>query len=35
MLGRLGELRSDCANGDCDVVVQLSRSPAAACADAA
>lgn len=35
MLGRLGELRSDCANGDCDVVVQLSRSPAAGCADAA
>ena len=35
MLARLGELRSDCANGDCDVVVQLSRSPAAARADAA
>jgi len=35
MLARLGELRSDCANGDCDVVVQLGRSPAAARADAA
>jgi len=35
MLARLGELRSDCATGDCDVVVQLSRSPAAARADAA
>jgi RimJ/RimL family protein N-acetyltransferase len=35
MLARLGELRSECAKGDCDVVVQLSRSPAEACADAA
>jgi GNAT superfamily N-acetyltransferase len=35
MLARLGELRSDCANGDCEVVVQLSRSPAAARAEAA
>src|SRR5829696_3520413 len=26
MLARLGELRSDCANGSCDVVVQLSSS---------
>lgn len=35
MLARLGELRSDCANGDCDVVVQLNRAPAIASADAA
>jgi hypothetical protein len=35
MLDRLGELRSDCAGGDCDVVVQLSRSPAIVCAHAA
>jgi len=35
MLARLGELHTDCANGDCDVVVQLGRSPAAARADAA
>ena len=30
MLARLGALRADCANGDCEVVVQLSRSPAVA-----
>jgi RimJ/RimL family protein N-acetyltransferase len=35
MLARLGELRSECANGDCDVVVRLSRSPAVARAGAA
>lgn len=35
MLARLGELRSECAKGDCDVVVRLSRSPAEARADAA
>jgi RimJ/RimL family protein N-acetyltransferase len=29
MLARLGELRSHCANGNCDVVVQLSRADAA------
>jgi RimJ/RimL family protein N-acetyltransferase len=35
MLARLGELRSDCADGDCDVVVRVGRSPAVAYADAA
>ena len=29
LLSRLGQLRSEGANGDCDVVVQLHRSPAA------
>jgi RimJ/RimL family protein N-acetyltransferase len=35
MLARLGELRSDCASGDCDVTVQLSRAPVVARTDAA
>lgn len=35
LLSRLGELRTDCAHGACDVVVQLDRSPAAAATDAA
>jgi RimJ/RimL family protein N-acetyltransferase len=35
MLARLGRLRSDCAHGACDVIVQLDRSPAVACAEAA
>ena len=35
MLAGLGELRSECGNGDCDVVVRLDRPPAAARADAA
>jgi GNAT superfamily N-acetyltransferase len=29
MLARLGDLRSDCVHGSCDVTVRLSRSPAA------
>jgi RimJ/RimL family protein N-acetyltransferase len=35
MLSRLGELRSDCTDGDCEVVVRVGRSPALARADAA
>jgi RimJ/RimL family protein N-acetyltransferase len=35
MLARLGDLRSDCANGACDVTVQVSRTPAATHPDAA
>ena len=35
MLARLGELRSDCVNGTCDVLVRVSRSPAAMRADTA
>jgi RimJ/RimL family protein N-acetyltransferase len=35
MLARLGRLRSDCANGSCDVVVQVARPAAANRPDAA
>jgi len=35
MLSRLGELRSDCTDGDCEVVVRVGGSPALARADAA
>jgi RimJ/RimL family protein N-acetyltransferase len=35
MLARLGEVRSDCAHGDCEVVVRVGPSPAAARADSA
>jgi RimJ/RimL family protein N-acetyltransferase len=35
MLARLGELRSDCVDGTCDVVIQVRRRPAARRADAA
>jgi RimJ/RimL family protein N-acetyltransferase len=35
MLARLGELRSDCAHGACEVVVHLNRAPAVPRADAA
>lgn len=35
MLARLGELRSDCSGGSCEVVVQVGRTPAAGRADAA
>ena len=34
MLARLGDLRSDCASGDCDVVVRVSGFPAAMGAEA-
>lgn len=33
MLARLGELRSDCADGACDVVVRVNRSQAVTTAD--
>jgi len=35
MLARLGQMRSDCVNGTCDVVIDVSRSSAAGLADAA
>jgi RimJ/RimL family protein N-acetyltransferase len=35
MLARLGELRTDCAGGNCDVVVRVHRAPSLTTAEAA